>query len=91
MALKTKYPKVNCNEITDGYKGRPSAFEFDSVAEFKLNSEAELVGEETHFTGVMQCFCLDQQNQGKKQKGIISTHWNRRISHVRGAHLFGVF
>lgn len=67
LAYKNKYPKVNCIEIIADYRGRPTTFEFDAVAEFKLNSEAEVLGLETHFTGAMQCFCQDQHKAGKSK------------------------
>lgn len=70
LAYKNKYPKVNCIEIIADYRGRPTSFEFDAVAEFKLNSEAEVLGLETHFTGAMQCFCQDQHKAGKSKNDM---------------------
>ena len=61
LAKKEKYPKVNCKDIAEDYTGRHDLWMRDAVVEYKSNVLAEERNEETHFSGVMQCFCLAEK------------------------------
>ena len=57
LALKGKYPSVDCNQYAEEHKGRYESWKRDAINEYKVNTaEFEKLGQ-THFTGAMQCFC----------------------------------
>jgi len=64
LAKKEKYPKVNCMDFTEEYGERMDLWENDAVLEYKVNNLAVQKGEETHYSGAMQCFCSHQKEQG---------------------------
>ena len=39
-------------------------WENDAVIEFKINDRKTSMNEETHYSGVMQCFCIHQKDNG---------------------------
>jgi hypothetical protein len=64
LAKKAKYPKVNCEDFVDEYRDRLDHWEIDAVVEYKINSNAMMRNEETHYSGAMQCFCQHQKSEG---------------------------
>jgi len=53
LAMKQKYPKQNCNELNEEYKGRRNAWMRDSINEFLVNNAIEEKGEVALYTGPM--------------------------------------
>ena len=51
-------------DFTEEYGERMDLWENDAVLEYKVNNLAVQKGEETHYSGAMQCFCSHQKEQG---------------------------
>lgn len=67
IALKKKYPKQNCGEISKEYDKRYKIWERDSVNEYVQNDLIEDNDGFALFTGPMQCFCNAERKAGKKK------------------------
>lgn len=70
LAMKQKYPKQNCNEINEEYKGRRNAWMRDSVNEFLINNAIEEKGNVALYTGPMQCFCVMEKKLKHKKAEV---------------------
>ena len=57
LALKNKYPKLNCKEFSENYIGKRDTFQKEAINEYLHNFNAQ----ETHFTGPLQCFCQSER------------------------------
>jgi len=64
LGAKLKYPKVDCGAFTEEYEGRHAQFQDDAISEFRVNLAYTKAKKQTHFTGVMQCFCADEKAEG---------------------------
>lgn len=40
LALKNKYPKINCNEFSQDYVGKKDSFQREAIKEFLHNQNA---------------------------------------------------
>jgi hypothetical protein len=67
LAMKQKYPKLNCKEVGDEYNNRRAAWMRDAVNEYIINNAIEEKGEVALYTGPMQCFC-DAERKLKHKK-----------------------
>lgn len=67
LAMKQKYPKLNCKEVGDEYANRRPAWMRDAVNEYIINNAIEEKGEVALYTGPMQCFC-DAERKSKHKK-----------------------
>lgn len=61
LALKQKYPKINCDNIAETYEGENDKWLNDAYLELQANLDLAEQDKETHYQGVMQCFCLEQK------------------------------
>ena len=57
LALKNKYPKLNCREFAENYVGKRELFQKEAINEYLHNLNAV----EFHFTGPLQCFCQQER------------------------------
>lgn len=67
LAMKQKYPKLNCKEVNAEYEGRRDKWMRDAVNEYIINTAIEEKGEVALYTGPMQCFC-DAERKSKHKK-----------------------
>jgi len=61
LALKGKYPAVNCKVIEKLYKTK-AEWQTAAIKEYGINKNYENLKESTHYTGSMQCFCEHQKS-----------------------------
>ena len=65
--LKAKYPTVDCKMFEDIYEGEIDDWQIEAANEFTANDKLFRDGKDTHFAGIMQCFC-DREKKENGQK-----------------------
>jgi len=65
---KLKYPPADCRRVAKQYELRsPGMWEKDARIEFAVNQKYEKLGKQTHYTDVLQCFCVRQAEMKRSE------------------------
>jgi len=68
VAAKLKYPPADCRRVAKQYELRsPGMWEKDARIEFAVNQKYEKLGKQTHYTDVLQCFCVRQAEMKRSE------------------------
>ena len=67
-AKKFRYPKANCESIYEGYGNDTASAEWksDAISEYASNYPKQMVGNNTFYTGQMQCLCEELKDETDK-------------------------
>lgn len=68
LAMKSKYPKMNCGPYNEEYNNRREAWIHDAINEYRINDEIEERGGNPLFSGPMQCFCIAEKKAKHKKR-----------------------
>lgn len=67
LALKSKYPKMNCDPYLEEYENRREVWMKDAINEFRAQEAREERGGTPLFAGPMQCFCINEKKTKHKK------------------------
>ena len=70
LALKNKYPKVNCSLTISDMSGNMDLWQKQAIEEFQINTALEAADKRTRYEDQLQCFCKYQDAQGVNKKFV---------------------